>query len=52
MRLKATEAPPTTAPAMTGKPLLRVDNVAVRFAGTDDVLADTSIKVDAGEFVT
>jgi NitT/TauT family transport system ATP-binding protein len=33
-------------------PLLRFDGVAVRFTGTRDVLASTSLSVDAGEFVT
>jgi len=33
-------------------PLLRFDNVAVRFNGPRDVLAQTSLTVRAGEFVT
>jgi NitT/TauT family transport system ATP-binding protein len=34
------------------EPLLRVEDVAVRFGGTRDVLARTSLTVRAGEFVT
>ncbi len=35
-----------------GGPLLRFDDVAVRFSGPRDVLAHTSLTVKAGEFVT
>jgi NitT/TauT family transport system ATP-binding protein len=40
---------PVTA---SSEPLLRVDDVAVRYRGTRDVLARTSLTVAAGEFVT
>jgi len=33
-------------------PLLRLDNVAVRFGGSRDVLARISLEIHAGEFVT
>jgi NitT/TauT family transport system ATP-binding protein len=33
-------------------PLLRLDNVAVRFGGARDVLAEVSLEIRAGEFVT
>jgi NitT/TauT family transport system ATP-binding protein len=36
----------------TGEPLLRVADVAVRYGGTRDVLARTSLTVSSGEFVT
>lgn len=33
-------------------PLVRLDNIAVRFDGASDVLADASLTVHSGEFVT
>jgi NitT/TauT family transport system ATP-binding protein len=40
------------AAAGGGPPLLHIDDVAVRFGGTRDVLANTSLTVAAGEFIT
>ena len=39
------------APAQAGA-LLKIDNVSVRFTGTQDVLAEASLTVRAGEFVS
>jgi sulfonate transport system ATP-binding protein len=50
LRLKRREANSTDA--LIDRPLLSVENVAVRFGGTPDVLAQTSLTVHAGEFVT
>ena len=36
----------------TSEPLLRIEQVAVRFGGGRDVLADVSVAVRAGEFVS
>ena len=38
--------------ATAALPLLQLDNVAVRFGGPRDVLAQTSLCINAGEFVT
>ena len=40
------------APPGSTQPLLQVNGVAVRFNGPRDVLAQTSLTVEAGEFVT
>jgi NitT/TauT family transport system ATP-binding protein len=37
---------------MNAGPLLRIADVAVRFTGSRDVLSETSLTIDAGEFVT
>src|SRR5271166_6406285 len=37
---------------MNAGPLLRIADVAVRFTGPSDVLSETSLTIDAGEFVT
>ena len=40
------------ADPMTSAPLLRIENVAVRFTAARDVLARTSLTIRAGEFIT
>lgn len=50
LRLKRRDANSIEAPV--DRPLLSVENVAVQFGGTRDVLAQTSLTVQAGEFVT
>ena len=50
LRLKRREA--DTVDGMIDRPLLSMENVAVRFGGTRDVLAETSLTVRASEFVT
>lgn len=50
--LKTRHAPAPDARDVGGTDLLRVEQVAVSFTGDTDVLSDTSLRVDTGEFVT
>jgi NitT/TauT family transport system ATP-binding protein len=50
LRLKRRDA--DVVDGATDWPLVRLDNIAVRFDATADVLADASLSVHGGEFVT
>jgi NitT/TauT family transport system ATP-binding protein len=50
-QLKATEAPSMRNAVAALTPLLRIEDVAVRFTGDRDVLAQTSLDIRPGEFV-
>jgi NitT/TauT family transport system ATP-binding protein len=54
LQLKPSEARVAVndAPSPSQVPLLRLVDVAVRFTGPRDVLAQTSLSINAGEFVT